>query len=106
MVFSEISLYNALKELLGEQKAQTVVEGIKQEVKDEVNGLKDTLASKADIMRLENAAKDDIMRLKEDNMRLERLIMQFEKRMGEHLIWTMATIISVGGLIVAIIKLF
>ena len=78
MVFSEISLYNALKDLLGEQKAQTVVKGIKQEVKDEFEGMKGILATKADIVRLESSSKDDIMRL-------ERVIMQFEKRMGEHL---------------------
>jgi len=35
MVVSEITLYNVLKIKLGEQEAQTVVEGIKQEVRNE-----------------------------------------------------------------------
>ena len=36
MIVSEITLYNVLKAKLGEQDAQTVVEGIKQEVKERV----------------------------------------------------------------------
>ena len=35
MVVSEITLFNTLKNKLGEQEAQVVVEGIKQTVKEE-----------------------------------------------------------------------
>jgi len=53
MVVSEITLFNTLKAKLGEQEAQTVVEGIKQEVKNEFENRKDTLATKEDIAKLE-----------------------------------------------------
>ena len=53
MQVSEITLYNILKSKFGEQDAQSVVEGIKQEVKSQVDEHKDILASKLDISALE-----------------------------------------------------
>ncbi len=53
MIVSEITLYNVLKAKLGESEAQTVVEGIKQEVKNQVEEQKDVLATKQDILRIE-----------------------------------------------------
>ena len=43
MVISEITLYNTLKEKLGDQVAQVVVESIKETVKEEVNNKKRAL---------------------------------------------------------------
>lgn len=53
MMVSEISLYNALKTKLGEQDAQTIIEGIRQEVKSEFDNKKDLLATKEDIAKLD-----------------------------------------------------
>jgi hypothetical protein len=52
MVVSEITLYNVLKSKYGEQDAQTIVEGIKQTVKEEVDNKKDVIATKEDIYKL------------------------------------------------------
>lgn len=52
MVVSEITLFNTLKAKLGENEAQTVVEGIKHAVKEEFDNKKDILATKTDIERL------------------------------------------------------
>lgn len=52
MVVSEITLFNTLKAKLGEQEAQTVVEGIKQAVKEEFENKKDVLATKTDVERI------------------------------------------------------
>lgn len=52
MVVSEITLYNVLKTKLGEADAQTVVEGIKQEVKNEFENKKEILATKQDVSEL------------------------------------------------------
>ena len=49
MVISEITLYNTLKEKLGDQVAQVVVESIKETVKEEVNNKKESLATKHDV---------------------------------------------------------
>jgi len=49
MVVSEITLFNTLKAKLGEQEAQTVVEGIKSAVKEEFEVKKDVLATKQDL---------------------------------------------------------
>ena len=81
MIVSEITLFNTLRAKLGEQDAQVVVEGIKQTVKEEFENKKESLATKTDIMRLENKLNDQLK-------------------------WTMATIIGVGGIIVALVKLF
>ena len=53
MVVSEISPFNALRGKLGEQDAQTIIEGIKQEVKNEFDNKKDSLATKEDIAKLD-----------------------------------------------------
>lgn len=55
MVISEITLFNTLKEKLGESIVQTVVEGIKSAVKEEFDNKKDLLATKQDLaeMRVE-----------------------------------------------------
>jgi hypothetical protein len=52
MFVSEITLFNTLKTKLGEQEAQSVVEGIKTAVAIEFNNKKDMLATKADIEQL------------------------------------------------------
>ena len=49
MIVSEITLFNTLKAKLGEQEAQTVVEGIKSAVKEEFEVKKEILATKQDL---------------------------------------------------------
>jgi DUF438 domain-containing protein len=53
MIVSELTLYNTLKEKLGDQAAQTVVEGVKSAVKEAFENKRDTLATKEDLARLE-----------------------------------------------------
>jgi hypothetical protein len=52
MNISEITLFNTLKNKLGEQEAQAVVEGIKSAVMEEFNTKKEILATKTDIEKL------------------------------------------------------
>ncbi len=52
MQVSEITLYNILKGKFAEQEAQAIVEGIKQEVKNEVTQHKDILSTKEDLAKL------------------------------------------------------
>ncbi len=52
MNISEITLFNSLKNKLGEQEAQVVVEGIKSAVMEEFNTKKEILATKTDIEKL------------------------------------------------------
>jgi hypothetical protein len=52
MFVSEITLFNTLKTKLGEQEAQSVVEGIKTAVAIEFNNKKNMLATKTDIEQL------------------------------------------------------
>jgi len=52
MNVSAITLYNVLKGKLGESEAQTVVEGIKQEVESQLAEKSDMLATKLDIEKL------------------------------------------------------
>jgi len=84
MVVSETNLYNVLKEKLGESEAQAVVQGIKDEVKNEFENKKDTFYS-----------KEDILSLKTD----------MEKGFKDNLKWTVATIIATAGIIFSLIKL-
>ncbi len=90
MVVSEITLYNVLKIKLGEQEAQTVVEGIKQEVRNEFDNKKDTLATKVDT----NTLKEEILNLKID----------MERSFRDNLKWTVATIIACTGIMLTVIK--
>jgi len=83
MVVSEITLYNVLKSKLGELEAQTVVEGIKQEVRNEFENRKDTLSTKEDIL----------------NLRID-----MEKGFRDNLKWTVGTIIACTGILLAILK--
>ena len=52
MNVSEITLYNVLKVKLGESEAQTVVEGIKEEVKNQLADKTDVLATKLDLEKI------------------------------------------------------
>ena len=54
MIVSEITLYNTLREKLGDQVAQVVVEGIKSSVKDEFENKKEFLATKQDLGNLKS----------------------------------------------------
>lgn len=62
---SEITLYNVLKNKLGETEAQSVVEGIKQTVREEFENKKDILLTKQDKVELiekMNSDKQDILK--------------------------------------------
>lgn len=84
MVVSEITLYNVLKAKLGDLEAQTVVEGIKQEVRNEFENKKDLLATKEDILNLK---------------------VEMEHGFKDNLKWTVATIIACCAILLTIIKL-
>jgi len=84
MVVSEITLYNVLKSKFGEVEAQTVVECIKQEIRDEFEQKKDILSTKGDIL----------------NLRID-----MEKGFRENLKWTVATILACTGILLAILKM-
>ncbi len=65
MLVPDITIYDALKGAIGEEKARQVVEGIRTKVSDEVETHKSVLATKEDISRLEKQileAKVEIMR--------------------------------------------
>jgi hypothetical protein len=53
MLVPEITIYDALKGMLGEDKARQVVQGIKTQVTDEIEVHKSTLATKEDLAKLE-----------------------------------------------------
>ncbi len=91
MVVSEITLYNLLKTKYGEQEAQTVVEGIKQTVREEFEAKKDLLATKADIALL----NENILKLQID----------IEKRFNQLIIWIIGTGIALAGIVIAVVKL-
>lgn len=91
MVVCEITLYNVLKSKLGDVEAQTVVEGIKTEVKNQFAEKKDLLATKQDIYE----TKQDIAELR----------LEVERGFKDNLKWTIATLLVVAGLIIAAIKL-
>jgi hypothetical protein len=84
MSISEIQLYTALKQKLGEEQAQQLVEFVKEEVRDELSVRAGQFASKEDTARLEAKiaeAKVDIIK------------------------WLVGTAIAIIGLIIAGIKL-
>ncbi len=62
MIVSEIKLYEIFKVKFGEKEAEVIVEGIKQEVKEELAAQKEILATKADIHNL----KIDIEKLRSE----------------------------------------
>ena len=68
-----------------------VIEDIQQIIDHKFEEKRSSLASGKDMMHLENKINEDIMRL--------------ENKLNDHLKWLMATIIAVGGIIVALIKL-
>ena len=84
MIVSEIALYNVLKTKLGENEAQAVVEGIKQEVKNEFDNKKDILATKEDILNLK---------------------IELERGFRDNLKWTVGTVVASAGIIIAMLKL-
>lgn len=91
MVISEITLFNTLKAKLGEQEAQTIVEGIKQTVKEEFDNKKDILATKQDIHEIK--------------VEIEKLWEDLERGLRTNLQWIVGTIIASAGIIITLIKL-
>ena len=64
MEVSEITLYNTLKQSLGEEQAQIVVEGMKTQVREALENSKSVLATKEDLFGLRSELKEDIASLK------------------------------------------
>lgn len=85
MIVSEIALYNVLKTKMGEAEAQTVVEGIKQEIKNEFNANKDILATKKDVSEI---------RLEIEKLRAEFMVVK----------WMLGVVLA--GIISLILKTF
>ena len=97
-MLASIELFEALKTRFGEQEAKIIVKEIEKietsveaRVEKEFDKKKDTLAT-----------KEDFWLLKKD---LNNLELRLANKLNDHFKWTMATIIAVGGLIVAVIKL-
>ena len=74
-----------------EDDATRVVSDIQMIIDNRLDEKKEVLATKEDLFSLESSLKSDINRL--------------ENKINDNLKWTMGTIIAVGGLIVAMIKL-
>ena len=65
MLVPDITVYDALKSIMSEDKARNVVEAIKKQVTDEVD-------TKANIL----ATKEDLAKLKEDMLKQETRLSQ------------------------------
>lgn len=76
---SQIEIYEALKDKLGENEAKLLIEYIESKKKE--------VATKEDIMRLEQSTKEDIQRLeqfvKEEIRRLEKRVEKVENEISE-----------------------
>ena len=90
MMVSEIKLYEILKLKFGEKEAETVVEGIRQEVKTEFENYRNIFAT-----------KEDIYLVKEDIAKLETKI---SDKHNDLLKWMIVIWITQLGAIVAILK--
>ena len=66
MEVSEITLYNTLKQTLGEEQAQIVVEGMKTQVKEALENSKSVLTTKEDLFGLRSELKEDISSLRDE----------------------------------------
>ena len=66
MEVSEITLYNTLKQSIGEEQAQIVVEGMKTQVREALENSKSVLATKEDLFGLRSELKEDINNLRSE----------------------------------------
>ena len=66
MEVSEITLYNTLKQSLGEEQAQIVVEDMKTQVREALENSKSVLATKEDLFGLRSELKEDINNLRSE----------------------------------------
>ena len=66
MEVSEITLYNTLKQSIGEEQAQVVVEGMKTQVREALENSKSVLATKEDLFSLRSELKEDINNLRSE----------------------------------------
>ncbi len=84
-VTQSFKIYEVLhKHFKNDADAKTVVQEIEEIIDNKFEKEKNTLSTKEDILKLQ---------------------LEIEKRLNSNMIWLMATIISVGGLIVAFIKI-
>jgi flagellar motility protein MotE (MotC chaperone) len=107
---SQIEIYEALKDKLGENEAKLLIEYIESKKKE--------VATKEDIMRLEQSTKEDIQRLeqfiKEEIRRLEKRVEKVENEISElkkeqrrNLYWILGVYITLWATTIAgIITLF
>lgn len=82
MSISFLQLFQILKQKLGEQEAQTLVEFVKTEVRDELEAKSSSFATKEDLIREVSNAKIELIK------------------------WTIGTGLAIVGLIVGAMKLF
>ena len=84
MPVTEIEIYEALKEKIGESSAKILIEFIDLRVEKEFERKKDILATKQDIAELRSANKQDIEELKTTtNQEIARLEVKIERLKSE-----------------------
>jgi len=115
---SQIEVYEALKERIGEQEAKLLIEYIelkKKEVatKEDIMRLEEIIkmvekSTKEDIMRLEEivkmvekSTKEDIRRLEKDIQRIENEINDLKKEQRRNLYWILGVYITLWATTIA-----
>ena len=101
---SEIDLYTALRDKLGDTETRDLIEYVKttrQEAKDEIKADK-LLATKDNIAALRAAGKDDIAALRVD---IANLKTEIKRRLKEQLKWLVVLLMGFSSLITTVIKL-
>ena len=101
---SEIDLYTALRDKLGDTETRDLIEYVKttrQEAKDEIKADK-SLATKDDIAALRATGKDDIAALRVD---IANLKTEIERGLKEQLKWLIVLLMGFSSLIITVIKL-
>jgi len=107
MPVTEIEIYEALKEKIGESSAKTLLEFIDLRVEKEFERKKDILATKQDNEELKTSIKQEITRLE---VKIERfkseLESKIEKTKTELIKWMFIFWAGQIGVLVAILALF
>lgn len=111
MPVTEIEIYDALRNKIGEESAKTLLEFIDLRVEKEFERKKDLLATKQDIAELRSATKQDIAELraevKQDIAELKaELEVKIEKVKTTLIKWMFIFWAGQVGVLVAILTLF
>ena len=107
MPVTEIEIYEALKEKIGESSAKTLIEFIDLRVEKEFERKKDILATKQDIAELRAATKQDIAELRSaTKQEISELEVKIEKTKTDLIRWMFIFWVGQIGVLVAILALF